>query len=91
MLDLRPVSYTHLDVYKRQTYDVNNRRTASLTSYADYERYGIGGGAVCGAYTGLVVLDGGALLQSLSLIHISSAPTASGLPQAKAMRQPVML
>ncbi len=48
------------------TYDVNNRRTASLTSYADYERYGIGGGAVCGAYTGLVVLDGGALLQSCS-------------------------
>lgn len=39
------------------TTDNNNKRKATLTSYVDYEHYGIGGGAVSGAYTGLIVLD----------------------------------
>lgn len=42
------------------TTDVNTKRTATLTSYLDFEHYGIGGGAVCGAYEGLVVLDSSA-------------------------------
>ena len=62
-LYLRPVSYTHLDVYKRQTieYDPNRNARIALINYADGEkRYII---ATLG-------LKPGDKVESLSLIHI---------------------
>lgn len=48
------------------TDDPNTARRIDLSNYGDFERYGIGGGAVCGAYTGLIVLDDGALISGCS-------------------------
>ena len=49
------------------TDDMNSTRSASsLGSYVDYEKFGIGGGAICGAYTGLIVLEDGSTIRNCS-------------------------
>lgn len=49
------------------TSDMNSTRSAaSLSSYVQYEVYGIGGGAICGAYQGLVVLEDGSAIRDCS-------------------------
>lgn len=48
------------------TIDAGNLRTITLGSYGDFERYGIGGGAICGAYMGLIVLDDGSSIDACS-------------------------
>lgn len=48
------------------TTDVGTLRTISLGAYGDFERYGIGGGAICGAYNGLIVLADGARIDACS-------------------------
>lgn len=46
------------------TSDMNSTRSApTLASYTQYEVYGIGGGAICGAYQGLVVLEDGSVIR----------------------------
>lgn len=48
------------------TTDEGTRRTISLGSYGDFERYGIGGGAICGAFNGLIVLADGSHIAGCS-------------------------
>lgn len=48
------------------TIDAGTLRSISLGSYGDFERFGIGGGAVCGAYTGLIVLADGSNISGCS-------------------------
>lgn len=48
------------------TIDEGTQRSISLGSYGDFERFGIGGGAVCGAYTGLIVLADGSSITGCS-------------------------
>lgn len=48
------------------TIDEGTLRTIALGSYGDFERYGIGGGALCGALTGLIVLADGSSISDCS-------------------------
>ena len=76
------------------TTDVGTLRTIALGAYGDFERFGIGGGAICGAYTGLIVLDddssiancstysegGGVSNYGVSVFCLDNAPDLSGGP-----------
>lgn len=48
------------------TTDAGTLRTITLATYADFERYGVGGGAICGAYNGLIVLASGSKISGCS-------------------------
>lgn len=48
------------------TTDVGTLRAITLGSYGDFERYGVGGGAICGAFNGLVVLADGSRIAGCS-------------------------
>ena len=76
----KTVSYTHLDVYKRQDVDFPYQVTVVIVAILRETHFGV---FVIQVDIGTERGAGGDIVGNLSLIHISIIPTAKATPKSK--------